>query len=63
MGVDPLQVSHLRHAIAAGFVPARLDEVRHDAEQLRRLSYRAVLRRTPRQESVCDEYSTVSSVC
>lgn len=52
MGVDPLRVPHLRHAIAAGFVPARLDEVRFDAEQLRRLSYRAVLRRTPRQALV-----------
>jgi uncharacterized protein (DUF362 family) len=52
MGVDPLRISHLRHAIAAGFVPARLDEVGHDAEQLRRLSYRAVLKRTPRQALV-----------
>jgi uncharacterized protein (DUF362 family) len=52
MGVDPLRISHLRHAIAAGFVPARLDAVGHDAEQLRRLSYRAVLRRTPRQALV-----------
>jgi len=52
MGVDPMRVPHLRHAIAAGFVPARLDEVRFDAEQLRRLSYRAVLRRTPRQALV-----------
>ncbi len=49
MGVDPTHVSHLRHAIAAGFVPARLEAVGHDAEQLRRLSYRAVLKRTPRQ--------------
>src|SRR6185436_6309122 len=52
MGVDPTHVSHLRHAIAAGFVPARLEAVGHDAEQLRRLSYRAVLKRTPRQALV-----------
>jgi uncharacterized protein (DUF362 family) len=52
MGVDPMDVPHLRHATAAGFVPARLDEVRFDAEQLRRLSYRAVLKRTPRQRLV-----------
>src|SRR6185436_14372521 len=52
MGVDPMDVPHLRHAIAAGFVPARLDEVRFDAEQLQRLSYRAVLNRTPRQRLV-----------
>ena len=52
MGVDPMDVPHLRHAIGAGFVPARLDEVGFDAEQLRRLSYRAVLNRTPRQTLV-----------
>ena len=52
MGVDPLTVSHLRHAIAAGFVPARLEDVDHDAGQRQRLSYRAVLRRTPRQSLV-----------
>jgi uncharacterized protein (DUF362 family) len=52
MGVDPLRIPHLRHAIAAGFVPARLDDVRFDAEQLQRLSYHAVLRRTPRQALV-----------
>jgi uncharacterized protein (DUF362 family) len=52
MGVDPLTISHLRHAIAAGFVPERLEDVAFDAEQLRRLSYRAVLRRTPRQSLV-----------
>ena len=52
MGVDPMGIPHLRHAIAAGFVPARLEDVRFDAEQLRRLSYRAVLNRTPRQALV-----------
>lgn len=49
MGVDPLRISHLRHAMASGFMPARMEEVGHDPAQLRRLSYRAVLRRTPRQ--------------
>jgi len=52
MGVDPVGIPHLRHAIAEGFVPARLEDVAFDAEQLRRLSYRAVLRRTPRQALV-----------
>lgn len=52
MGVDPMSVSHLRHAIAAGFVPRRLEDIGHDAEQLRRLSYHAVLHRTPRQRLV-----------
>ena len=52
MGVDPMRISHLRHAIAGGFVPARLEDIRCDAEQLRRLSYRAVLKRTPRQALV-----------
>jgi uncharacterized protein (DUF362 family) len=52
MGVDPMGVSHLRHAIAAGFVPGILDEMTFDTEQLRRLSYRAVLKRTPRQALV-----------
>ena len=52
MGVDPTRVSHLRHAMAAGFVPARLEEIRFDPEQLGRLSYRAVLNRTPRQTLV-----------
>jgi uncharacterized protein (DUF362 family) len=52
MGVDPLGVPHLRHAMAAGFVPASLDEIAFDAEQLCRLSYRAVLNRTPRQALV-----------
>jgi uncharacterized protein (DUF362 family) len=52
MGVDPMGIPHLRHAIAAGFVPARLEDVEFDADQLRRLSYRAVLRRTPRQALV-----------
>jgi uncharacterized protein (DUF362 family) len=27
MGVDPMAIPHLRHAIAAGFVPARLEDV------------------------------------
>jgi uncharacterized protein (DUF362 family) len=52
MGVDPAHVSHLRHAMAAGFVPARLEEIRFDREQLGRLSYRATLHRTPRQTLV-----------
>ena len=52
MGVDPAGVSHLRHAMAAGFVPARLEDIAFDAEALRRLSYRAVLNRTPRQALV-----------
>ena len=52
MGVDPMSIPHLRHAIAAGFVPARLEDVAFDAGQLQRLSYRAVLRRTPRQSLV-----------
>jgi len=52
MGVDPMGVPHLRHAIAEGFVPARLEDVAFEAEPLRRLSYRAVLRRTPRQALV-----------
>ena len=52
MGVDPMGVSHLRHAISAGFVPGRLEEIGHDADQLRRLSYHAVLNRTPRQRLV-----------
>jgi uncharacterized protein (DUF362 family) len=52
MGVDPLSVSHLRHAIEQGFVPAGLSEVEHDPEALRRNRYQAVLRRTPRQSVV-----------
>jgi uncharacterized protein (DUF362 family) len=52
MGVDPARISHLAHAMAAGFVPARLEDVAFDADRLRRLSYRAVLRRTPRQALV-----------
>jgi len=52
MGVDPMGVSHLRHAISAGFVPGRLEDIGHDADQLRRLSYHAVLNRTPRQRLV-----------
>jgi len=52
MGVDPLGVPHLRHAIAEGFVPAQLTDGAFDAATLRRLSYRAVLRRTPRQALV-----------
>jgi uncharacterized protein (DUF362 family) len=52
MGVDPMGIPHLAHAIASGFVPGRLEDVAFDADQLRRLSYRAVLRRTPRQALV-----------
>ena len=52
MGVDPSGVSHLRHAMAAGFVPARLEDVPFDRQQLGRLSYRATLHRTPRQTLV-----------
>jgi uncharacterized protein (DUF362 family) len=52
MGVDPADIPHLAHAMAAGFVPARLEDVAFDPDRLRRLSYRAVLRRTPRQTLV-----------
>jgi uncharacterized protein (DUF362 family) len=52
MGVDPLRISHLRHAIEQGFAPSRLSDVEHDAETLRRHGYKAVLRRTPRQSVV-----------
>jgi uncharacterized protein (DUF362 family) len=52
MGVDPGSIPHLRHAMAAGFVPATLDDIVFDAQQLQRLSYRAVLKRTPRQALV-----------
>jgi uncharacterized protein (DUF362 family) len=52
MGVDPLRIPHLRHAIQQGFVPARLSEVEHDPEPLRRHAYQALLQRTPRQRVV-----------
>ena len=52
MGVDPLGVSHLRHATEAGFVPRELSAVDHDPSALERHRYRAVLRRTPRQRVV-----------
>jgi uncharacterized protein (DUF362 family) len=52
MGVDPLGVPHLRHAIEQGFVPADLSAVAHDKDALRRHAYRARLRRTPRQSVV-----------
>ena len=52
MGVDPLTVPHLRHAIEAGFVPRELSAVAHDPSALERHRYRAVLRRTPRQRVV-----------
>jgi uncharacterized protein (DUF362 family) len=52
MGVDPMDVPHLRHAIRAGFVPAGLEAVEHDPAALARHRYRAVLRRTPRQTLV-----------
>jgi uncharacterized protein (DUF362 family) len=52
MGVDPMAVPHLRHAIRAGYVPADLSAVEHDAAVLARHRYRAVLRRTPRQRLV-----------
>lgn len=52
MGVDPRGVPHLRHAMDEGFVPRDLAAVVHDAEALRRHSYRARLRRTPRQRVV-----------
>ena len=52
MGVDPLAVPHLRHAIEAGFVPRELSAVSHDPTALERHRYRAVLQRTPRQQVV-----------
>jgi uncharacterized protein (DUF362 family) len=52
MGVDPRRISHLRHAVAAGFVPADLATVEHDAAALARHRYRSVLRRTARQSVV-----------
>jgi uncharacterized protein (DUF362 family) len=52
MGVDPLSIPHLRHAIAAGFVPGDLSAVAHDPDVLHRHRYQAVLRRTPRQSVV-----------
>jgi uncharacterized protein (DUF362 family) len=52
MGVDPLGVPHLRHAIERGFVPGDLSGVAHDPAALERHRYRALLRRTPRQSVV-----------
>ena len=52
MGVDPAGVSHLRHAMDAGFVPRDLAAVAHDPAALERHRYAAVLRRTPRQRVV-----------
>ncbi|HKQ59892.1 MAG TPA: DUF362 domain-containing protein [Candidatus Polarisedimenticolaceae bacterium] len=48
MGVDPWRIPHLRHAMHAGFVPRALETLDYDRPQLARLSYRARLRRTPR---------------
>lgn len=52
MGVDPLGIPHLRHAIDAGFVPEDLSAVAHDPGALQRHRYQSVLRRTPRQSVV-----------
>lgn len=52
MGVDPLGIPHLRHAIEAGYVPRELSAVAHDPAALERHRYQAVLHRTPRQRVV-----------
>jgi uncharacterized protein (DUF362 family) len=48
MSIEPQRIPHLRHAMREGFVPRELEGIDFDPEQLRRLTYRSRLRRTPR---------------